>query len=254
LNLGPEKIGVNDNFFELGGHSLLAVQLMAKINRRFKQLLPLAVIYTAPNIAALAELISSEEATPIGILVPIQTNGDAPPVFGVPGVGGNVLSLQPLSRALGANQPFYGLQAVGLDGKTLPLNSVEQTAQANIAAVKTLQPLGPYSLIGHSYGGVVAYEMARILLEQAEQVSSLILLDSIAPSVMQEQPANDEATELFEACTTVANLYGAKLGIDLERLRQSSSGENVQYIVNLLNDGGVEINGEQFATLCSVYR
>jgi amino acid adenylation domain-containing protein len=254
LNVEPERIGVNDNFFELGGHSLSAVQLMAKTNRHFKQMLPLAVLFTAPNIAAFAKLISSEGSPSFDILVPIQTDGDAPPVFAVPGVGGNVLSLQPLSKALGAKQPFYGLQAVGLDGKTPPFGSVEQTAQANIAALKTVQPGGPYRLIGHSYGGVVAYEMARILLEQGEGISSLILLDSIAPSVMQGEPANDEATDLFEACATMANIYGADLKIDLNRLRQSSSEENVQYIVSLLNDHGLEINDRQFAAFQRVFR
>ncbi|HEV8485887.1 MAG TPA: non-ribosomal peptide synthetase, partial [Blastocatellia bacterium] len=254
LSLSPEKIGINDSFFELGGHSLLAVQLMAKTNRHFQQVLPLAILFTAPNIAALAKLISSEEAPSFDILVPIQTNGNAPPVFAIPGAGGNVLSLRPLGKALGTNQPFYGLQAVGLDGKTLPLNSVEQTAKTNIAALKTLQPLGPYSLVGHSYGGVVAYEMARILLEQGEQVLSVILLDSMAPSVVQGTTANDEATVLLKACTTIANLYGADVNLDLERLRQSSSDENLQYIANLLNERGLEIDGEQFAAFYSVYR
>jgi thioesterase domain-containing protein/acyl carrier protein len=254
LNLTPEKIGVNDNFFELGGHSLSTVQLMAKINRQFKQLLPLAVMFTASNIAALAQLISNKEATSIDILVPIQTKGNAPPIFGVPGAGGNVLSLQPLSRALGTEQPFYGLQAVGLDGRTLPLNSVEETAKANIAALKSLQPAGPYSLIGHSYGGVVAYEMARTLLEHGEEISSLILLDSMAPSVMQRKMANDEVTELFDVCTTIANLHGASVKIDLQRLQRSSGGENVQYIVDLLNDCGVEIDSEQFTAFYGVYR
>ncbi|MBZ5509457.1 MAG: amino acid adenylation domain-containing protein, partial [Acidobacteriia bacterium] len=252
--LKVERVGRQDNFFELGGHSLSAVQLMAKINRRFNQLLPLSVMFTAPNIVVLAKLISNREATSTDILVPIQTNGSAPPVFGIPGAGGNVLSLQPLSKALGSNQPFYGLQAVGLDGKTLPLNSVEQTAKANIAALKTVQPHGPYILLGHSYGGVVAYEMARMLLEQAEQISSLILLDSLAPSVMQKRTDGDETTSLFDACAEVANLHGATLVIDLERLRQSSREENVQYIVNLLNDCGVEINNEQFAAFYSVYQ
>src|SRR5262249_30787694 len=74
-----ERVGRHDNFFELGGHSLSAVRLMAKINGRFKQLLPLAVMFTAPNVAALAKLISSKEATSIDILVPIQTDGNAPP-------------------------------------------------------------------------------------------------------------------------------------------------------------------------------
>jgi thioesterase domain-containing protein/acyl carrier protein len=254
LNRPAEKIGVNDNFFELGGHSLSAVQLMAKIKRRFNQLLPLAAMFTAPNIAALGTLIAGREATPDDILVPIQIQGSAQPIFGIPGAGGSVFSLRPLSSTLGADQPFYGLQAVGLDGKTLPLRSVEQTAKVNIEAVKTVQPLGPYILLGHSYGGVVAYEMARVLLERGEQVSSLILLDSIAPSITQKERVNDEATDLFEVCTALANLYDSCLEIDIERLRHSPHEENVQYITELLNDRGLEIGARQFAALYSVYR
>ena len=254
LNVAPEKIGINDNFFGLGGHSLSAVQLMAKTNRYFEQMLPLAVLFTAPNIAAFAKLISNEDAPSFDILVPIQTDGDAPPVFAVPGVGGNVLSLEPLSKVLGANQPFFGLQAVGLDGKRPPLDSVEQTAQANIAALKTIQPGDPYSLIGHSYGGVVAYEMARILLEQGEGVSSLILLDSIAPEIMQRNLAHDEVAELVEACMAVADIYGARPEIDVERLLRLSDEEKVHNLAGLLNDRGLEIDCEQFAAFYRVYR
>jgi thioesterase domain-containing protein/acyl carrier protein len=254
LNLAPEKIGINDNFFELGGHSLSAVQLMAKTNRQFKQLLPLAVLFTAPNIAALANLISNDEAPSFEILVPIQPRGNALPVFAVPGAGGNVLSLQPLSRAMGIRQPFYGLQAVGLDGQRLPLNSIEQTAKANVSAMKTVQPVGPYRLIGHSYGGVVAYEMARILLEQGDQVSSLTLLDSIAPSVMQKMQQSDEAAELADGCAVLAQLYKVDLKIDTERLRQSSSEENVQYISNLLAGHGVEVHASQLSAFLRIFR
>src|SRR5260370_21934427 len=89
LKLVPEKIGINDNFFELGGHSLSAIQLIAKINRRLNLSLPLAVIFPAPNIAGLAKLISSKEATSLDILVPIQTNRNSPPIFCVPGVVGH---------------------------------------------------------------------------------------------------------------------------------------------------------------------
>src|SRR5262249_26497247 len=146
--LHVERVGRNDNFFELGGHSLFAVQLMAKINKQFQQLLPLAAMFKAPTIAGLAKLIDGNEAESFNILVPIQINGESAPIFGVPGVGGNVLSLQPLSKSLGLEQPFYGLQAVGLDGKTLPLKSVEETAKANIAALRQVQAVGPYALIG----------------------------------------------------------------------------------------------------------
>jgi thioesterase domain-containing protein/acyl carrier protein len=249
-----EGVGRNDDFFESGGHSLIAVQLMAKINTHFKQMLPLAILFTAPNIAGLARLISSAEESPFALLVPIQTEGNSLPIFAVPGAGGNVLSLRPLRRTLGADQPLYGLQAIGLDGKTPPLTTVAQTAAANIAALKTLQPRGPYSLIGHSYGGVVAYEMARILLEQGEEVTSLMLLDSRAPSAMQGKSAGDETIELAEACVAAASQSGASIELDVEMLRQLSNDERAQYIVGLLNDRGLEINNEQFGAFYGVYR
>jgi len=252
--LKVERVGRQDNFFELGGHSLLAVQLMAKISKSFEQLLPPAAIFFAPTVADLARMISTEETTTVDILVPIQAGGNAPPIFGVPGAGGSVLSLQPLIKTLGPDQPFYGLQAVGLDGKALPLNSVEATAQVNIAALKTLQPTGPYRFIGHSYGGVVAYEMTRILASQGEEVSSLVLLDSIAPALKQSQMDHDEAEDLVEAFLAFARLYGVTLTIDLPRVRRFSSMDNIQYIAGLLNDRGVEISGEQFTVFYGVYR
>jgi thioesterase domain-containing protein/acyl carrier protein len=252
LKVAPEHIGVYDNFFELGGHSLLAVQLMAKINNHFGQLLPLGVIFSAPNISALAQMISNREASSSDILVPIQTEGNAPPIFGVPGVGGNVLSLQPLIRALGTDQPFYGLQAVGLDGSTLPFNRVEETARANIEALKTVQRVGPYKLLGHSYGGVVAYEMARMLLAEGEEISGLILLDSVAPSLMQLP--KDDATELLEACATAASLYDIKVEIDVHRIQELSTEAALKYIAGLLHESGVDINHAQLATFYRVYR
>jgi thioesterase domain-containing protein/acyl carrier protein len=254
LKVAPEKIGVNDNFFELGGHSLLAVQLMAKINNHFGQLLPLGVIFAAPNISALAQLISNREASSSDILVPIQTQGNALPIFGVPGVGGNVLSLQPLIRALGTDQPFYGLQAVGLDGNTLPFNRVEETARANIDALKTVQRAGPYKLLGHSYGGVVAYEMARMLLAKSEEISGLILLDSVAPSHMQLPAAKDEVTELLEACATAASLYDIKVEIDINRIKELSTEAALKYIAGLLQESGVEVNDAQLSAFYRVYR
>src|SRR6266498_3379540 len=254
LKLPPEKVGVLDNFFELGGHSLSSVQLISRINDRFKRSLPFQVIFTSADIAAFAELLSSEETGSREILIPIQPSGDAPPIFGIPGAGGMVLSLQPLARALGTKQPFYGLEHVGLDGTTSPLASVEQTAQANIAAVRKVQARGPYRFIGHSYGGVVAYEMARILLEQGEEIASLTLLDSVAPWVVQAEPPQDEAAELSEIYAAIANMTGANVELDSDRLRQSEEEENVRYLVGLLNDNGHEFHEGQITTFREVYR
>jgi thioesterase domain-containing protein/acyl carrier protein len=254
LGRAPETIGVYDNFFELGGHSLSAVQLMAKANRRFEQELPLSVLFTAPTLAALAEMIARHDVPSHDIVVPIQPHGDAPPVFAIPGAGGNVLSLRPLIRVLGEQQPLFAFQPVGIDGSKPPLESVEQAARANIAALKRVQPAGPYSFIGHSYGGVVAYEMARVLMEEGEEVSSLVLLDSLAPAVIQPSLARDEVAELAEAVQSLADRDGAALEVDVERLRRMSLDERVEYAVVLLNERGFDITAERFGAFYRVYR
>ena len=165
-----------------------------------------------------------------------------------------MLSLQPLIQALGANQPFYGLQAVGLDCKTLPFDRVEETARANIEALKTVQRVGPYKLLGHSYGGVVAYEMARMLLAEGEEISGLILLDAVAPSLMQLPAPKDDATELVEACAAAASLYDIKVGIDIHRIKGLSTEAALKYIAGLLRESGVEVNDAQLAAFYRVYR
>ncbi|MGZ5445527.1 MAG: thioesterase domain-containing protein, partial [Thermoanaerobaculia bacterium] len=251
LNLAPERIGVHDSFFDLGGHSLTSIQLISKTNREFGQTLPLAVLFIAPTIAAFVNLISTDDVPPMGILVPIQTGGDALPIFAIPGGGGNVLSLRPLARVFGDRQPLYGLQGVGSDGEAEPHTSVEQTARVNIAAVKSLQPSGPYRFVGHSYGGVVAFEMARMLLEQGEDVASLTLLDAIHPSRMTFL---EEAADIAEACHALVELHGVAIEIDADRLRRSSIEENAQYLAGLMGDHGIEVDVGQFAAFMRVSR
>ncbi len=255
LALAPETIGVYDSFFELGGHSLSAVRLMARVNREFGQLLPLATLFTAPHVAALAQRLSGDDASASGILVPIQPLGDRPPLFGIPGVGGNVLSLRPLAMALGEAQPFYGLQAVGLDGRETPLSSVEETARANIEAMRAQQPVGPYRLVGHSYGGVIAFEIARQLQAQGERVASLTLLDSRPqPDATEGGGGTDDAEDLREACEALARMHGADVVLDAERLRVSSRGERIADVVEAINARGIDVDVRQFSDFYEVFR
>jgi thioesterase domain-containing protein/acyl carrier protein len=255
LRIAPETIGVNDSFFELGGHSLLAVQLMAKINQQTNQALPLGILFTAPNIAALTQVILNQQGISFDILVPIQPQGDELPIFAIPGVGGNVLSMQPLGQALGKDQPLYGLQAVGLDGKTKPFETVEATAKANIEALKTIQKSGPYSLIGHSYGGVIAYEMVKQLLAKGDTISSLILLDSFAPSVMQAQAVHDdEVIILLELYASLTKLFNVDSMLNSDSLRSISDDKRSEYISTRLTEQGLDINKAQFTTFYDVFK
>jgi thioesterase domain-containing protein/acyl carrier protein len=249
LKIDPETIGVDDNFFELGGHSLLAVRVMAKAKDCFGRLVPLAALLSAPTIGEFAQLISDNDDQGSDIAVQIQSGGERLPMFAVPGAGGNVLSFRALSEALGSDQPFFGLQAVGLDGRTPPMETVEATAAANVAAIRTIQPHGPYRLIGHSYGGVVAYEMARLLLEQGEDVADLVLLDAIAPRVMQRLNSLDKSMDVEDLCVAISELGGAELKISADALR----GLTVDELVAVLAANGFEIGKEQLEILYRVF-
>lgn len=117
-------------------------------------------------------------------LVPIKTQGGLPPLFCIHGVGGNVLNYSILARYLNPERPFYGLQAVGLDGLTPPESDVEAMAANYIRHLRTVQPHGPYHLGGGSMGGMVALEMARQLKSEGEEIGLLVFFDTIGPNVI----------------------------------------------------------------------
>lgn len=179
--LKVDAIGVTDNFFELGGQSLKAVALFAQIEKEFGQKLPLATLFKAPTLEALASVLGGE--SPVierawSSLVPIQTKGTKPTLFLVHGAGGNVLLYQALARHLSPDYPLYGLQSQGLDAKTPPLQSLEAMAELYLKEIKSIQPNGPYFLGGYCMGGTIAYEMAQRLRAQGDEVALVAMLDT----------------------------------------------------------------------------
>ncbi len=179
--LGVKPVSLKDNFFELGGHSMLAVRLFGQIERSFGKDLPLATLFQAPTLEGLADILRQDGWTPPWTsLVPIQAGGSKPPLFFAHGVGGNVLNFHDLARHLGPDQPVYGLQSRGLDGKEPPFTQVEAMAAHYVTEILALQPEGPYYLGGMSFGGMVALEMAQQLKGQGHEVALLAMLDTHA--------------------------------------------------------------------------
>ena len=177
--LGRESVGVHENFFDLGGHSLLAVKLFARVETMLGRTLPLATLFQAPTVTRLAEVLRHEGWTaPWSSLVAIQPRGHRPPFFCVHGIGGNVIGFRDLARHLGPDQPVFGLQSVGLDGKRNPFTSFAEMAAHYVKEIRQLQPHGPYCLGGLSVGGLIAYEMACQLIKQGQQVAVLALFDT----------------------------------------------------------------------------
>lgn len=177
--LGVQPVGIRDNFFDLGGHSLLAVRLFSQIEKLFGKNLPLATLFESPTIERLADLLRQKGWKPVwSSLVPIQPNGTKRPFFCIHALGGNVLEYHLLASHLGSDQPFYGLQSLGLDENQSPHLTIEEMAAHYIKEMRAVQPEGPYLLGGRSLGGTVAFEMACQLRAENQEVALLALLDT----------------------------------------------------------------------------
>jgi hypothetical protein len=185
--LNRSGLGTQDNFFDIGGHSLLAMQLFNQIERQFGQRLPLKTIFYASTIAALAELLDSSTAHPpapgkfaeLSCIVPVHLGNPARlPFFFLHAAGGHVVYTKKFAALLDKDLPFYGIQAVGIDGNREPLNRMEDLAAVYVGEIRTVQPEGPYYLGGESMGATIAFEVARQLEEQGQTIGLLAIFDA----------------------------------------------------------------------------
>ncbi len=131
-------------------------------------------------------------------LVAIKPDGSNPPIFFIPGAVGTVFYLYHLSHYLDREQPFYGLQARGIDGKSSPHKTVNEAAFAYISEIKLVQQHGPYFLAGHSYGSYIAFEMALQLQKQGDEVAFIGVVDSIAPLLENMVHTNTDSLETLK--------------------------------------------------------
>lgn len=179
--LGVEKISVDHDFFELGGHSMIAVQMMTRLEKETGRRLPLSTLLVYPTIRKLATLLQTDERPMTWkSLVPIKPEGSKTPIYIIHGIGLNLLNFSGLVSYMDAEQPIYGLQALGLDGVDEPLDNMEAIATHYLTEVMDQNPTGPYAIAGYSFGGYVALEMARQLKEMGKEVKLVAMFDTNA--------------------------------------------------------------------------
>lgn len=188
-----QPIGVRDNFFDLGTHSIQAAHIFSRIKNNLGKQLHLSILLQAPTIEQLAVIINAKNKTaPWSALVPMQPNGYKPPLFCIHGGIGTVLFYRDLASSLGSDQPFYGLQAKGLNGIGTPHTCIEDMASYYIDEIKKLQPEGPYYLGGYCFGGIVAYEMAKQLTSQGQEIALLANFNAVSPTYVEPPDAVGE--------------------------------------------------------------
>src|SRR5262249_41797093 len=121
-------------------------------------------------------------------LVPLHEEGTYPPLFMIAGVGGHVFTFHKFARLLGAEQPVYGVKAVGVEGTQKALDRIEDLAAHYVKEITALRPAGPYMLAGYSVGAVVALELALQLEARGLPVSLLVAFDALSPGYPPDLP------------------------------------------------------------------
>lgn len=178
-SLDLDEVGPDDDFFELGGHSLIAVQIMTRLEKEMGMRLPIAALFEAPTVRKLSRFLHSGNIPSLWeALVPVKASGSKPPLYIVHGDGLNVMVFNSIPKYMDAEQPVFGLQPKGLNGIDEPDESMEQIASYYIEGILKHNPNGPYFLAGYSFGGIVAFEMARQLQQSGREVKMIAMFDT----------------------------------------------------------------------------
>jgi amino acid adenylation domain-containing protein len=226
--LGVESVGPEDDFFALGGHSLLAVRAVARLKERG---ISFAVrdIFAAPTVGSLIGRTSMSSLRDVlGVLLPIRKQGEAPPVFCMPPGGGLSWCYLPMAKFAPSGIPLYALQARGLDGQSDFATSLTEYAEDCIEQIRTVQPSGPYRLLGWSFGAMLAHQVAIQLRALGEEVSALVVMDGY-PGLRREPDAGPVDGD--------GDGDGEAGPVDLEPMPASDPEEQLQALIDEVRRG-----------------
>jgi thioesterase domain-containing protein len=178
--LGVRPVGVADDFFDLGGNSLLASRMLIELEDRLGHRVPMAALIDGVTVRGLAGAVADHEAgrrRPSGLVSIQEGDRERPVLYFAHDLHGSAFRFRHLAAALGADQPVMGFESPALTGEPFPFTRIETLALRYATELQRHQPHGPYLLGGYSFGGIVAFEMARHLRRAGEDVALLAVVD-----------------------------------------------------------------------------
>ncbi|EXJ13523.1 alpha/beta fold hydrolase [Imhoffiella purpurea] len=240
------------DFFEIGGHSVLAVRLVSLIEREFGHRIPLSRLFASPTIESLARLLGNagESEAVYTPVIPMQETGEGPPILLFHPVGGNVLCYRPLAARLAGAHPVYAVEAPGADSGWPELPTVEAMAERYLSAIEQAVGTGPLILAGWSFGGLVAYEVARQRLERGREVRALVLLDAVADNRLSRQLIRRDEADMLE------HLLSEQMPLQAEAIRARSGEARLDYLIDMGREHGLLPDGfdrERMRNLLQTY-
>ncbi|WP_051028054.1 non-ribosomal peptide synthetase [Nocardia higoensis] len=221
--LDIERVGVDDGFFALGGNSLAAARLVTLLAESTGATVPIRWIFTAPTPRALAERIDArlrgsdddrddEHDSGVSVLLPLRADGDAEPLFCVHPAIGLAWGFSGLVQHLDPDRPVYGLQSPALTEPTARFDTLGQLAARYVREIRSVQPHGPYHLLGYSLGGTIAHAIAVQLRRDGDTVATLAMMDTrvvAADSVLAPAPS------IADMLTEFGGIAGSQADADL---------------------------------------
>jgi thioesterase domain-containing protein len=197
---------------------------------------PIAMLVQAPTVQALARALAAGESAVRLPLVPLQTFGERPPLFLVHPAGGHVVCYRALAVSLAPDQPVYGLQPRGIEDEHEAIDALEEMAAYYVASVRRFRPRGPYRVGGWSFGGVVAWEMARQLRAAGEEVDLVAMLDTapLSDAALAADP-RDPAEVMAQTIGGMAG-WGVLERIRVDEARRDDPREQAVEMIRQLND------------------
>jgi thioesterase domain-containing protein len=247
MGIEPSSLETDQPLSTFGLDSLLALELKNNLEGRLDFTLPMAKLMEGPSIASLAavtaQLIAggaqpsdqagAEAAKPPAEawspLLELQSSGHRPPLFLLPALGGDVRCYADVVQKLGEDQPVYAFRPRGVDQDLPPHLTMDEMITDYAAAVRELQPNGPYHIAGWSAGGVFAFALAGALERAGEEVALIAMFDAPLPSIFDEVNVDDDARFLCELVDFAARFSGIELKLDREELSRLAPEEQFQF-------------------------